>query len=461
MGIMSIVSSISNFLWGWPILIFMIVAAVLLTIRTRAVQIVHFNYMLTSTLGLIGKKSPGEGMLHPFQAAMASISGTIGIGNIAGVGMAVGIGGMGAVFWMWVVALFSMITKYSEVCLGVKYREKDEKTGEYMSGPMYYITNGIGKNWKWLALTYAVLFSFCYCSYTSVQSNTIARAMSNFLNIKPLMTGIALAVLASLVVFGGLKGLARVADKLVPFMTILYFIFSLFIIVTHIGSLPSVLASIVGNAFKGSAPLGGFVGSTVILSMRQGFARGVFSNDGGLGLGAVMHGTAVTTHPAKEGMWGIFEVFLDTIIVCTCTALVICFTGSLDSGLKGLDLTTRAFDIGLGNARIGTIVVSISVLLFGYTTILCDIVLCELGMRYVFKNSNPKIVANVVRVICLCVVVYGSLGGLSETWDLADMFMAMLIFLNLPILIYKSKEVGEITLDYFGESKKYLDKKYN
>lgn len=458
---MEFVTAVSNFLWGWPILIFMLATAVLLTLTTGGVQFRRFFYMLRITFGSIGKKSPGEGMLHPFQAAMASISGTVGIGNIAGVGMAIGIGGIGAVFWMWVVAMFSMITKYSEVVLGVRYREKDEKTGEYVSGPMYYITKGIGPNWKWLALIYATLFSFCYLAYSTVQSNTIAKAMQNAANIQPLYTGIALALLSSLVVFGGLRGLARTAEKLVPFMTLFYMGFALFIIITNIDKLSSVLYSIVSNAFSGSAPIGGFVGSTMMLAMRQGFARGVFSNDGGLGLGAVMHGTAVTTHPAKEGMWGIFEVFLDTIVVCTATALVICFTGALESGLKGLDLTTHAFSLGLGSENLGSIFVNFAVLLFGFTTILCDIVLCELGMRYVFKSFNQMIVANIVRVICLFVLVYGAIGGLAQTWDLADMFMASLILVNLPILIYKSKEVGEITRDFFSTGKYKEDMKKN
>lgn len=451
---MELAIKISDFLWGWPLIIFMILVAIVLTVATGGVQFRQFGYMLRTTFGkMFDRNSQGEGTIHPFQAALASIAGTVGIGNIAGVGMAIGVGGPGAIFWMWVVSLFSMITKYSEVVLGVKYREKDEETGEYQSGPMYYITKGLGANWKWLAVLYAFMFGITYLVYSFVQSNTIALAMESMVNVTPLMTGIGLAVLASLVVFGGLKGLARTAEKLVPAMTILYLASALLIILTHLPALPSVIVSIFRDAFTGAAALGGFVGSTVMLSVRQGFARGVFSNDGGLGLGAVIHGTAITTHPAKQGMWGIFEVFLDTNLVCTSTAMVILFSGVLESGAKGLDLTRMAFAKGLPTDWIGSVIICVAVILFGFTTILADIFFCEVGMSYVFRRLRGKTFSNVVRVLCLVGVVFGAVGGLSFIWGLADLFMALLIIINLPIVLVKAKEVGELTRDFFGKGK--------
>ena len=450
---MELAINISNFLWGWPLIIFMLVVAVVLTISTGGVQFKQFGYMLKTTFGkLFDRSGEGEGTIHPYQAALASIAGTVGIGNIAGVGMAIGIGGPGAVFWMWVVSIFSMITKYSEVVLGVHYREKDPETGEYMSGPMYYIRKGLKGNWKWLAGLYAFMFGATYLVYSFVQSNTIAVAMSSMVNLKPLYTGIILAVLSSFVVFGGLKGLARTAEKLVPTMTIIYFASALFIIITNITQLPEIVVSIVRDAFTGSAAVGGFVGSTMLLSIRQGFSRGVFSNDGGLGLGAVLHGTAITTHPAKQGMWGIFEVFLDTNLVCTSTALVILFSDVLDSGRTGLELTSLAFATGLPADWIGSTIICIAVVLFGFTTILADIYYCEFGMSYIFHKLKGKTFSNIIRVLCLVGVVYGAVGGLSEIWGLADLFMALLIIINLPVVLVQAKKVGELTREFFGNN---------
>ncbi|HIY08447.1 MAG TPA: sodium:alanine symporter family protein [Firmicutes bacterium] len=448
---MELLINFSNFLWGWPLVIFMLIVAVALTVATGAVQFRQFGYMLRTTFGkLFDKSGQGEGTIHPYQAAMASIAGTVGIGNIAGVGLAIGLGGPGALFWLWVVSIFSMITKYSEVVLGVHYREKDPVTGEYQSGPMYYITKGLGSNWKWLAVLYAFMFGITYLVYSFVQSNTIAVAMTSMVGLEPLYTGIILAVLASFVVFGGLQGLAKTAEKLVPIMTIIYFVSALIIIIGNIGRLPEVLASVFTQAFTGSAAIGGFAGSTVLMAVRHGFTRGVFSNDGGLGLGAVLHGTAITTHPAKQGMWGIFEVFLDTDLVCTSTALVILFSGVLDSGLSGLDLTSLAFATGLPTDWLGSVLICISVVLFGFTTILADIYYCDFGLSYVFKKLRGKKFSNVIRVLCLIGIVWGAVGGLSTVWGLADLVMAILIIINLPVVLAQVKTVGRLTKEFFG-----------
>ena len=445
--------AISDFLWGWPLVIFMLAVAVVLTVVTGGVQFRQFGYMLRTTFGkMFDRSGKGEGTIHPYQAALASIAGTVGIGNIAGVGLAIGIGGPGAVFWMWVVSLFSMITKYSEVVLGVHYREKDPVTGEYQSGPMYYITKGLGSNWKWLAVLYAFMFGATYLVYSFVQSNTIAVAMSSMINLQPLYTGLILAVLASFVVFGGLQGLAKTAEKLVPIMTMIYFVSALIIILGNITRLPEILVSIFRDAFTGAAAFGGFAGSTMLIAIRQGFTRGVFSNDGGLGLGAVLHGTAITTHPAKQGMWGIFEVFLDTNLVCTSTALVILFSGVLDSGLTGLDLTSLAFATGLPTDWLGSLIICIAVVLFGFTTILADIYYCEFGMSYVFKKLKGKAFSNVIRVLCLLGVIYGAVGGLSEIWGLADLVMALLIIINLPVVLVQAGKVGQLTREFFGNN---------
>ena len=412
--------------------------------------------MLKTTFGSITQKESeieGTGLMKPLKLALAAMAGTIGTGNIAGVGMAIGVGGPGAVFWMWVVALFSMITKYSEIVLGVHYREYDENTQQYDSGPMYYIKKGLGSKWVWLATTYALLFGLAYFVMAFVQSNTIAIGMKDLLGAKPLLTGLILAAIMALVVFGGLKSLVKVSEVLVPVMSIFYVLAALFIIIANIGKLPSVLATIVSSAFTGSAAVGGFLGSTVVLSMRQGFARGIFSNDGGVGLGAIVHGQGITTHPAKQGMWGLFEVFIDTIVVCTATACVIMFTGAYETGYKGLSLTAEAFSIGLPGSFAGKALICLSVALFGFTTCINNNYLFTQAMNYVFHNVKYKIIVIICGALSLGGAVYGALGGLEDIWGMADLFLAIVIIINLPVVIALSGKVKELTQDFFGTNK--------
>ncbi len=449
---MNVIIDISNFLWGWPLIIIILITAVTLTVQTGGIQFRRFGYMLRTTFGSLFKKEEekGEGVMRPIKLVLAAMAGTIGTGNIAGVGLAIGIGGPGAVFWLWMAALFSMICKYSEIVLGVKYREWNEETGEYKSGPMYYIRKGLGSKWAWLAAFYALIFGLAYFIMAFVQSNTIAIAMHSMLDIKPIVTGIILAVLLLFVVYGGLKSLVKVADVLVPIMTILYFVAAFVIILLNITKLPSVVVLIVKSAFTGSAAVGGFIGSTVVLSMRQGFARAIYSNDGGVGLGAIIHGQAITEHPAKQGMWGIFEVFVDTIIVCTSTALVILFTGVYDSGLKGLELTSLAFSTGLPGKWLGQALVCISVVLFGYTTSINNNFLFQRAMFYVFKNKHTKIITIVCGTLSLVGAIVGAVGGLEFIWGLSDFFLALIILINVPVVLVLSGQVRELTKEFFG-----------
>jgi len=456
MTIIERLTEVANFLWGWPLIIVIAFTGIFLTIRTGGVQFRRFGYMLKTTFGSITQKESeieGTGLMKPLKLALAAMAGTIGTGNIAGVGMAIGVGGPGAVFWMWVVALFSMITKYSEIVLGVHYREYDENTQQYDSGPMYYIKKGLGSKWVWLATTYALLFGLAYFVMAFVQSNTIAIGMKDLLGAKPLLTGLILAAIMALVVFGGLKSLVKVSEVLVPVMSIFYVLAALFIIIANIGKLPSVLATIVSSAFTGSAAVGGFLGSTVVLSMRQGFARGIFSNDGGVGLGAIVHGQGITTHPAKQGMWGLFEVFIDTIVVCTATACVIMFTGAYETGYKGLSLTAEAFSIGLPGSFAGKALICLSVALFGFTTCINNNYLFTQAMNYVFHNVKYKIIVIICGVLSLGGAVYGALGGLEDIWGMADLFLAIVIIINLPVVIALSGKVKELTRDFFGTNK--------
>lgn len=447
----------SNILWGAPVLILLGIVGLLYGIRTKFFQIRKMGYILKNTAGEMFKKGGGasgdKGTLTPLQAVCSALAGCVGTANIAGVATAMVVGGPGAVFWMWVVALFSMITKYSEIVLGVHYREYDENTQQYDSGPMYYIKKGLGSKWVWLATTYALLFGLAYFVMAFVQSNTIAIGMKDLLGAKPLLTGLILAAIMALVVFGGLKSLVKVSEVLVPVMSIFYVLAALFIIIANIGKLPSVLATIVSSAFTGSAAVGGFLGSTVVLSMRQGFARGIFSNDGGVGLGAIVHGQGITTHPAKQGMWGLFEVFIDTIVVCTATACVIMFTGAYETGYKGLSLTAEAFSIGLPGSFAGKALICLSVALFGFTTCINNNYLFTQAMNYVFHNVKYKIIVIICGALSLGGAVYGALGGLEDIWGMADLFLAIVIIINLPVVIALSGKVKELTQDFFGTNK--------
>jgi AGCS family alanine or glycine:cation symporter len=453
---MNFITKMSDFLWGWPIIIFIVIGAFILSLRLGFIQFTKLGYILKNTFGKIfDKEHKGQGNLSPFQAATASMAATIGVGNIAGVGMAIGIGGPGALFWLWVVAFFSMIAKFSEIVLGVKYRKLDEETGIYRSGPMYYITEGLGKSWNWLAMLYAFMFAVTYLVYSFVQSNTMAVAIESMINVKPMYTGIVVAILASLIILGGLKALGKVAEKLVPIMAIVYLAGALIIIFTHIGNLPSVLASVVAGAFNGSAAFGGFAGATFIVAIRNGFARGIFSNDGGLGLGAVLHGTAITTHPVKQAMWGVFEVFVDTIIVCNSSALAILMSGVLSSGERGLALTTLAFKTGIPVPYVGGLIVTIGVILFAFTTVVANEFYCETGVSYLLGEKKAVTANKVVKAIYIIGIVYGAVGGLNTVWALADFFMALLIIINLPVVIRLSGEVLKLTKEYFAKEKEW------
>lgn len=269
--------------------------------------------------------------------------------------------------------------------------------------------------------------------------------------IAPLYSGILIAIAAAVVILGGIKTLGRVAEGLVPLMAILYVAGAVLVLLCNVNRIPHMILEILRGAFSQSAAIGGFAGATVLMAMRNGFARGIFSNDGGLGLGAVLHATAITTHPVRQAMWGIFEVFIDTLVVCTSSALVIMVSGVLPTGMKGLALTSAAFDKGIPIPYLGTFIVGIAVVLFAYTTIITNAFYCESGVNYLFGHTYGPIVAKWIKYLYIGGIVYGALGGLRTVWALADLFMALLIIINLPVVIYLSKDVRELTVQFFSE----------
>jgi AGCS family alanine or glycine:cation symporter len=431
-------------MWGWPLIIIITAAAVLYSVALNFFQFRRFGYITKNTFGKIFEKElRGEGTLTPFQAASSALAGTLGVGNIAGVGVAVGLGGPGALFWMWVVALLAAVAKYAEVVLGIHYREKDPETGIFRGGFMYIVKRGLGEGWKWLAFLWSFLFFLQFLVSGAVQSNALSDVVSYSFGVNKLVAGIIIAVLVGLVILGGIKRIGKVAEKLVPLMAVIYFVGAMAIVLMNVAELPGALATIFRSAFGGMAPVGGFAGSTIMMAIQNGFARGVYSNEAGMGTSPMAHSTAITDHPVRQGMWGIFEVFVDTIIMCTLTGLVIVITGVLPSGEVGASLTASAFRSGLFGA--GDVVVTVTTILFAYTTILLAEFYAETGGIYCFGNK----ITYPFRIVFLIGLVIGSVGGLQTIWGLMDAFMAITVSINLIVIMALYKKVVSLTQEFF------------
>jgi AGCS family alanine or glycine:cation symporter len=434
-----------GFMWGWPLIIIITAAAILYSVALKFFQFRRFGYITKNTFGKIFEKElRGEGTLTPFQAASSALAGTLGVGNIAGVGVAVGLGGPGALFWMWVVALLAAVAKYAEVVLGIHYREKDPETGIFRGGFMYIVKRGLGEGWKWLAFLWSFLFFLQFLVSGAVQSNALSDVVSYSFGVNKLVAGIIIAVFVGLVILGGIKRIGKVAEKLVPLMAVIYFVGAMAIILINVAELPGALATIFRSAFGGMAPVGGFAGSTIMMAIQNGFARGVYSNEAGMGTSPMAHSTAITDHPVRQGMWGIFEVFVDTIIMCTLTGLVIVITGVLPSGEVGASLTASAFRSGLFGA--GDVVVTVTTVLFAYTTILLAEFYAETGGIYCFGNK----ITYPFRIVFLIGLVIGSVGGLQTIWGLMDAFMAITVAINLIVIMALYKKVVSLTQEFFA-----------
>lgn len=447
---MEILMKITGWMWGWPLVAIIIGTSVIYSVSLEFFQFKRFGFIMKNTFGKIfDRETKGEGNLTPFQAVSSALAGTLGTGNIAGVGLAVGLGGAGALFWMWVVAVFAAVAKYAEIVLGIHYREKDPETGVYRGGFMYMVTGGLGKQWKWLAMLWSFLLFMQFSISGAVQSNSIAEVMNLSFAVDHLTAGLVIALLVAIVMLGGITRIGKVAEKVVPTMAVLYVIASLIILVTHAGAIPRAFGTIFESAFTGMAPVGGFAGSTFALAIRHGFSRGVYSNEAGMGTSPIAHATAATDHPSRQGLWGIFEVFVDTIIVCTMTGLVILVTGAIDSGEAGARLTALAFNNGLPGP--GDLIVTVSTLFFAYTTILLAGFYAETGGQYVFGNKIVK----PFRYAYILIVVLGSIGGLQLIWGLLDTFMAITVAINLVVIVVMRKDVVRLTKEFFDL---YIDK---
>ena len=452
--ILQINSFINGIVWGPVMLLLLVGTGVYLTVRCGCLQARKFGFIMRSTLGSLfrktEKKAGGEPNLTPFQAVSTALAGTVGTGNIAGVTGAIFAGGPGAVFWMWVSAFFGMMTKYAEIVLAVKYRQVGPD-GTHYGGPMYYIEKGTGM--KWLAVLFSLLGGVaCFGIGNIAQSTEIAGAMESLVGLPPLWTGIILAVLTAIVVIGGVQRIGQVASYLVPFMAIFYIVAGVAVIALRITEVPAALASIFQGAFSFEAVGGGVFGYVIMQAMRQGFARGVFSNEAGLGSAPMAHAASNTKEPVEQGMWGVFEVFVDTIIICTLTSMAVLLSGVLEYDLSSFASNGAAAAAAFNAILPGTIggtVLQISLLFFALSTILGWSYYGERCWGYL--TNNNKIANLIFKVAFVLVCVVGAVGSGSLMWDISDTLNGMMAIPNLIGLLLLSGTVIQVTKAYFSK----------
>ena len=443
--------SINGFVWGVPAMICIIGVGLLLSFRTRFLQFRKFGYTFKVTIGKIfHKRQASDGSITPFQAVCTALAGTVGTGNIAGVAGAIAIGGPGAVFWMWMSALLGMCTKFAEVTLAVHFREKN-KEGDWVGGPMYYIKNGLGRKWQWLAVLFSILGVLTvFGTGNATQVNTITTAIDsallNYQIIKPefvptfnLILGIIITILVALVLLGGIKRIGQVTERLVPFMALLYLILAIGVILLNVNRIPTVFASIFQGAFSPSAVTGGVIG-TMFTSMKKGVSRGIFSNEAGLGTGSIAHAAADTSDPIQQGFFGIFEVFTDTIIICTMTALVIlCSNIPIAYGVDaGAELTIQGFTATYGNWV--SIFTAVALCCFAFSTIIGWGLYGTRCIEFLFgsKVNRP------FMLVYSLVAILGATVDLGLLWSIADTFNGLMAIPNLIALFLLSGTVVQL-----------------
>ncbi len=440
----AVVGKIGAFAWGPPMLILLVGTGFWLTFSLRGLQFTKLGHALY--LALIKRKEDTDqpGDITHFQALMTALSATVGTGNIAGVATAIAVGGPGALFWMWLTGLVGMATKYSEAVLAVKYRVTDEK-GEMNGGPMYYISRGL--NMPWLGTIFAVFASIAAFGIGNmVQSNSVADAVEATYHIPTAVTGLVLMITTALVIIGGIKKIGQVTELLVPFMIVFYIVGASYIIIADIANVPAALALIINQAFHPTAAAGGFVGATVMMSIRMGVARGVFSNESGLGSAPIAAAAAQTKSPISQALVSMTQTFIDTIVVCTMTGLVLILTGLWNDGRTGAELTTVAFSAGM---PLGSHVVTIGIILFAYSTILGWCYYGEKSIEYLFglKAVMPY------RIVYIMFVGLGSVAKLSLVWNISDALNGLMAIPNLIALLFLTPVIVAETKKYFETQK--------
>lgn len=458
----SINSAINGFVWGVPMLVLLVGTGILMTLRTRGVQFRKFGYAMKNTIGKIFHKTKaGKGEMTPFQAMSTALAGTVGTGNIAGITTAVTLGGPGAIFWLWVTALIGMCTKYAEVTLAVKFRERN-KHGDWVGGPMYYIKNGLGPKWKWLGGVFAVLGAIAAFGIGNIaQVHSIADSVKSVAvafnenaasreTMICLITGICVAIFVALVLLGGVKRIGQVTEKLVPLMAVIYIVCALIVVFANISAVPGVFASIFKGAFNPAAVTGGAAGMSIKLAMTKGVGRGVFSNEAGLGSAPIAHAATSEKNPVKQGLYGIFEVFMDTIVICTLTSLVVLCSGAADgnygnAAAAGVSTTVVGFSSVFG-AKAGSVILAVGLLLFATSTILGWALYGTRCAEFLFGS---KIIRPYQIIFCL-VVVAGAVADLTLVWDISDTLNGLMSIPNLIALLLLSPVVIKVTKEHFA-----------
>ena len=453
--IVKVNSFLNGIVMGWPGMILLVGTGVYYTIRCGGVQFKWFGYIMKTTIGKIfDKKEAGEGSVTPFQAVCTALAATVGTGNIAGVTGAIALGGPGAVFWMWVSALFGMCTKFAEVTLAIHFRERNDK-GDWVGGPMYYIKNGLGKKWVWLGTLFALfgmLAAFGIGNMTQINSivTSISGTINSFtpinVNAANLIIGIIVAAFCAMVLLGGLKRIGQVTERLVPFMAVIYIVSALIIFFAHIGNIGNVLRGIFVGAFTPSAVVGGVAGVTISAAIKRGVGRGVFSNEAGLGSAPIAHAAADNDSAVHQGCFGVFEVFADTIVICTLTALTIIISGvDVTFGVKpGSALITAAFGT-VFNSTFSSVFIAVALTLFAYSTILGWSLYGSRCVQYLLGLRAAK----VYQLIFIIVIVVGSVSSLDFVWNIADTLNGLMAIPNFIALFALSPVIFKITREYF------------
>jgi len=471
MTLSEVVNYLNGIAWGPWMLVLLVGTGIYLSARVGFIQFSKFGYAMKNTIGKVFKKqSAGEGEVTPLQAVTTALAATVGTGNIAGVTGAIAVGGPGAVFWMWVSALFGMITKYAEVVLSIRYRERNDK-GDWVGGPMYYIKNGLGKNWSWLAMIFSLLGALAAFGIGNMtQVNTIASSINNAIDafggnteantlviigqnvpITSIMIGAIVAVVVALVLFGGIKRIGAVAEKLVPVMATIFIICGLSVVFSNLGSVGKIFGMIFKGAFSAEAALGGSFGITIMTTIQKGVGRGVFSNEAGLGSAPMAHASSSETDPVTQGLYGIFEVFMDTIVICTLTALTV--LSAVEGGVPivwgqsaGTELVGAAFGT-VFTGKVGSLIVAVSVSLFALTTILSWSLYGSRCCEYLLGIKAVPI----YQIIFVIVVVIGATLKLELVWNIAETLNGFMAVPNLIALLGLSGVVVRLTKEHFSK----------
>ena len=449
--ISAINAAVNNVVWGPIMLTLLIGAGLFLSFKTKFIQFRKFGFMMKNTIFSVFSKNQhkkDDSGVSPFQAVATAMAGTIGTGSIAGIATAIVSGGPGAVFWMWISALLGMVTKFSEITLSLKYREKN-KEGAWVGGPMYYIKNGL--NLKWLASLFAI-FAMLACLGTgnATQSNSIAVALESTLGVNPYITGVVLTVIAVAVILGGMRRISAVNEKLVPVMAVFYVLCSVGAIIANIEKVPAAFGLIFKEAFNFKAATGGTAGYGIMVAMHYGFSRGVFSNEAGLGSAPIAHAASSTKSPVQQGLWGMFEVFFTTIVICTLSALVILTTGIWKTGVvQGSALSIASFNAIF--PFMGGCIVTLATIFFALSTILGWAYYGEVSMEYLTHNSKKAV--RIYRYCYIAFVFIGAVGSLDLIWSISETMNGLMAIPNLIGIIGLSKVIKTVSAEYLNKHK--------